>query len=63
MPNDDADDDNCDAPDAVYADLRRYVPAHPRASARTAPPEDHRIAVMDWLTAVGHVVMRRLRRA
>lgn len=66
MADDDPDDDNCDAPDAQYAELRRYVPAHPRAAARTpGKPAGHdsRVSVVDWLSAIGDAVRRRLRGA
>jgi hypothetical protein len=43
--------------------LRGHVPAPRRQGPSTPPPaaRDHRLSVMDWLLAVGHVMARRLR--
>lgn len=62
-----ADDDDRDATDEQYAELRRFVPAHarPRTShdRRARVHEDSRIRVIEWLGDIAHAVARKLRRA
>ena len=62
-----ADDDDRDATDEQYAELRRFVPAHARPRTphdrRTAVHEDSRIRVIEWLGDIAHAVARKLRRA
>ena len=62
-----ADDDDRDATDEQYAELRRFVPAHARSRTpherRTANLEAPRIRVIDWLGDIAHAVVRKLRRA
>jgi hypothetical protein len=58
-----ADDDDRDATEEQYADLRRYVPAHARPRTPQQRPEDTRVGVLEWLSDIGSAVLRKLRRA